>query len=392
MLNKFFKITAILTISVLVLFSVSLMGFAATAKTDTTVVPDRTTQERMTGVITYNPVTIPHYAVNTTLSGKVVVDGPQLVLKVNGTDVTALANVVKTADKTWTFSYTYNFNNAVGDISINLEAYTIYVNGKTAGNIHTGAAPVTQKVHVPYVKALEYSNLSWNSYDRITNVFGFSYNLMKVWDDGVFETAAQSTAATVEGTQSYMVMAADTIPNNGTLTKATITPPVVFRNFAFPTAGDYIWTYDTATRSYSVSFSITKTYSNGTTSAETKTITGLTPGTAGTISVTIEGVTNSTNVTVPAAPSAPVAPSITVSKVEVVFVSKATIAENENKNNYRVTYNLKITMSDNSINTFSNLEETVPNNGGNNSGSKAVTKTFNISGKDYTVTYVVTAN
>lgn len=395
MSNKFLRSFAILTISLLLILTSSLSVFAAAVKTTTGVTTDRTLQNVQTGVLTYNAVTIPHYASATTISGKVVIDGPKLILKVNGLDVTDKANIVKIADKTWTYSYNYNFNNAVGDIPIYLEAYTIYVNGQPAGNIHTKAAPVTQTVHVPYVKEFGYSNVTWDSYNRSSNLFTFSYQLIKVWDDGVNEIAADKTTATVEGTQTYTISATDPTHNNGAPdTAGTITPPVVFRNFSFPSSADaYTWDYNATNGTYRVSFQITKLWSNGTTSLEAKTIDNLIPGVNNTISITIEGVTNSITV---AAPALPVAPEITVTNAVGVVTAQETIAENHNNtngviyNNYRVTCYAVITLSNGTVYTSGTFEETFPFNNGNTSKTRNFTRTFTIDGKSYDVTFSLT--
>jgi len=389
MVKKLCKTTAVLVILSFLLMMGSFTALGAAKPTADSVTPGRTILNVQTGVITPNSVTIPQYAASTTLSGTVVIDGPKLVLKVNGVDVTAAANVVKVSDKIWTYSYTYQFNQAVGDININLEAYTVYINGKTAGNIHTQAAPVSQIIHVPYVKSFEYTNLTWDSYDRVTNVFSLSYNLVKVWDDGERVTDDQKTVGAVEGTAVYTLTASDPTHNGGVPDAfGTITPPVVFRNFSYPaSSAEYTWTYDDASKTYSVSFTVVKLWSNGTTATETFTQNGLTPGASNTIMLTMEGVTNSTVVI---APAAPVPQVITVSGAQAVYVGKEVIASNKDYNNYRVFYNLNVSLSDGSEYTLENLDVTFPFNKGNQDYTRSFTKVFTLGGQDYTVTFTLT--
>ncbi|WP_274365601.1 hypothetical protein [Paenibacillus thermotolerans] len=287
------KIAGKVGVSVLACSLAMSMGTSVLAAPKSTDAPitGRTEQNRATGMITSNPVpTLAHYATNVTLTGTVVIDGPQLVLLINGTDVSANAKLTKVADKTWTYEYNTSVDGLKGDVSYSIDAYTVYVNGKTAGEIHTRAAnAVSQKVHVPYIVSYDYVNLNWTTYDRVSNLFTFSYNQVNVWDDGVREIAEAALTAQVEGTQTY------TDPKSG----KTITPPVYFRDFAF-SSNPPVWTYNAPT--YSVSFEVTKTWSNGDSKTETITLDGLIPGIANPISVTVDGVTHTASMIAPAAP------------------------------------------------------------------------------------------
>lgn len=77
-------------------------------------------------------------------------------------------------------------------------------------------------------------------------------------------------------------------------------------------------------------------------------------------------------------------------KLVICLISVVTIIIKQN--NYRVTYELKIKLSNNDEFTVTGLKVTIPDNNGNSAGSKDVVRTFNLGGKDYTVSYTVTVN
>lgn len=420
----------------------------AAPNTTNSVSTGRTDLKVATGVITADKIpTLAHGDTDVTLTGTVVIDGPQLVLTVGGNPVDA--TLTKVADKTWTYSYKTTVGDQTDDVTFNIGAYTVYTNGTHAGQTHTSATSVGQTVHVPFVKSYDYTNLNWKDYDRTNNIFTFSYNLIKVWDDGVKEAVTdpvnasvsgngtyqnlgftitppvvvQSFAATegtfsnydrtnntydltfdltkqlsngksetttinesaVDASQDYVYNAAsdsdelfpyshdftftppvtvrDFTASEGTfsnynstnntytltfdLTKVlskgdpetvqvtetvdaagnytytaaddrapgysidfSFTPPTVFRDFSFSTDAP-VWTYNSTNNTYSVSFGVNETWSNGTISTETFTRDGLTPGIANDVSVTVNGGTHKTSLTAPAAPAPVIPPSVT---------------------------------------------------------------------------------
>lgn len=357
--------TAILASSLVLSMGTSVMAAPKTTDTQTT---GRTEQNRTTGVIIPNPVpTLAHYAKDVTLTGTVVIDGPQLVLLVNQKDVSSNANLTKVADKTWTYQYKTNVGDQTGDVIFAIDAYTIYANGKTAGDIHTRAASsVNQKVHVPYIVSYDYTNLNWLSYDRVSNIFTFSYNQVNVWDDGVREEVKGSLTTQVKGTETY------TDPKSG----KTITPPKVFRDFTF--SSDLpVWTYHAPT--YSVSFVVNKIWSNGDSVTETITRDGLTPGAANTVSVTIQDVTHTTSLT------APVAPASTITGLQVtdgVFVKRW----NNGADGYDGYVKLVYTMSDGTTKIYSTAWVKVATWSYNNADSR-LTKTATIQNYTLSLTF-----
>lgn len=127
----------------------------------------RTELNKVTGVTTLN--SIPARVDNAStvlLSGTVVIDGPQLELKVNGEVVKA--KTTKVTDKLWTFEYVHQLKTEnlleKKDEQITVEAYTVYSNGKNAGAFHTGAAPVSKTVDLtpPDITLNDY-NTDWTN-------------------------------------------------------------------------------------------------------------------------------------------------------------------------------------------------------------------------------------
>jgi hypothetical protein len=248
--SKLMKKLSTAVLATCLVFSMGTSVMAATKTTDT-LTTGRTEQIRATGVITPNPVpTLAHYATDVVLTGTVVIDGPKLVLLVGGKDVSLDATLTKVADKTWTYRYNTNVGVQTGNVTFNVDAYTIYANGKPATDIHTRAASsVGQAVHVPFVKSYEYTNLDWTSYDRVSNQFSFSYNLVKVWDDGVREVVAIPVIAQVFGTETYRSSGFE------------IKPPIVVNSFE---VSDGSFTnYNRTNNTYDLSFELTNKLSDG---------------------------------------------------------------------------------------------------------------------------------
>lgn len=399
-----------------IVFSLSTTAVYAAPNPNNNVITGRTELNVATGVIIADKVsTLAHGATEVTLTGTVVIDGPKLVLLVNGKDVSNQAALVKVADKTWTYEYKTTVGDQIGDVSFSIGAYTIYANGKPAGQVHTTATGTTQTVHVPFVRSYDYTNLNWTGYDRTANEFTFSYNLVKVWDDGVREEVTNPVTASVSGTETYQNsgftitppvvvqsfaatkgtfsnynrennaydLAFDLTKNlsNGTIETTTInefavdasknyvynasfegpfaysqdfsfTPPTVFRDFTFFT-GAPVWTYNQANNTYSVSFGVSETWSNGATATETITLDGLTPGATINEDVTINGVTHTKALTVPAAP-APAIPSSVIGAVAVSSIQSLWTGNGGNaQETYTLTYTINGTVS--SVNLSNNF-------------------------------------
>jgi hypothetical protein len=373
-------------------FSTSYAAMAAPAKSTKDVTTGRTVQNRQTGVLTYNSVDIPRYAKTVTLSGTVVIDGPKLVLMVNDNDVSSVSNLQKVADKTWTYSYTADLTGQVGDVTFNIKAHTIYANGMPATDIHTSATPVVQTVHVPFVRELKYINFNWDDYKRELNTFTLSYNLVKIWDDGSREIVEPKVSASIPGTENYAITASDITHEKGKVeTLGTVTPPVKVMDFSV--SSDSFTGYDQTSNTYLLNFVLHSDLSNGLSSD--KPITERVK--AGTTSVYT--ATDSTSPGAPyseeftfTAPKAPAAPVLTVTSAVPTITNQAELANNQDKNNYRVEYDLTITLSDGSTHVFEKNVITIPYNSGNNIGSKDVTEDRIIEGTTYTVTYTVTVN
>ncbi|MGG3470454.1 Ig-like domain-containing protein [Neobacillus pocheonensis] len=170
------KLGSVVLASTLVLSPSAPTILAATttpAKADVSSSTGRTDLEKTTGITTLNPIPARvNNASTVKLSGKVVIDGPKLELKVNGKIVNA--QIIKLNDTTWTFEYEYNLNPdnlaQKKDETITVEAYTVYQNGKTAGAVHTLAKPVTQTVDLtpPDIIIADYSK-DWTNQSITVN-------------------------------------------------------------------------------------------------------------------------------------------------------------------------------------------------------------------------------
>jgi len=307
---------------------------ATPAKSTEVQATGRTELQRMTGTISPDAIpTLAHYATDVVLTGTVTIDGPKLVLLVNGQDVSASAQLTKIGDKTWSYRYPTTVGSQTGDVAFHVDAYTIYMNGKTAGAVHTRAASAAaQVVHVPFIKYYEYTNLSWDAYDRVSNMFSFSYRLVKVWDDDVREIVAAPTFAHVAGDATYAASGFE------------IAPPIVLRDFAL-SAAEPVWTYEKPT--YSVSFTVEKTYSNGTTALETVQRDDLQPGMSNDVAVTLDGYTKTISLAAPAAPAAPAPtiPSEAAGVVDAGSIVSTWTGTSANGGNVQQDYTLRYTIN-----------------------------------------------
>ncbi|HWL22796.1 MAG TPA: hypothetical protein VNR38_03470 [Ureibacillus sp.] len=408
-----FKVYSRKTISTILagslIFSLGTVIVSAAPNSNNSVTTGRTEQNVETGVITADKVpTLAHYATDVTLTGKIVIDGPKLVLLVNGQDVSNKATLTKVADKTWTYQYKTTVGDQTGDVSFDIDAYTVYANGKPAGQVHTNARSVTQSVHVPFIEFYDYTNLQFTEYDRNTNIFKFSYNLVNVWDDGDREVVSSPVDASVLGSEEYQDK------DKG----IAIKPPVVVRSFntvnghfsnynrtdntydlsfdlisnlsngdqlvdtisetnvdastdygytashegLFPYSQVFIftppivlkdfvfsnespeWIYNEENKTYSVNLVIIKTMSNGDTVNETITRDGLTPGSTVVVSETVEDLTKSTTLTVPASPVANIPSSVT-GTVDLSTIKYEWTGNNGNGGNVKATYTIIFTIN-----------------------------------------------
>lgn len=243
---------------------------------------------------------------------------------------------------------------------------------------------------MPFVKDFAYANLTWDDYDRASNVFKFSYSLIKIWDDGQKETVEPRINASVLGTEKYPITASDKTHYKGAVeTIFVVTPPVKVRDFSV--SNDSFTNYDKTNNGYDLSFTLHSDLSNGTSKDEVITVKvgagKVYEYTA--VDNSLPGAPYSETFKF-TAPAAPVPPVLTVKDTSVTITNQEELANNEDKNNYKVTYDLTVTLSDNKIYTFNNLVITIPYNPGNNTGSKTVTEDHVVNGITYTVTYTVT--
>lgn len=383
-----YKIAALIGIILIVAQVLAPLSFAGGAiKTDSEVTTARTINNFRTGILEYDAVDVGKYQESVVLSGKVIIDGPKLVLKVNGVDVTSSANIVKVDDKVWSYSYLMDLDGQVGDIGINIEAYTIYVNGKPAGDVHTSAGTTTQTVHVPYVVSFEVSDLTWDLYDPETNTIYYSYNLTRVWDDGSIDTDSIRYNGEVDGTGTVEIYAEDPTHNGGESELVlSVEPPVYLRTIEVATeVSNYVFEYDESNQTYSVSFDVVKNYSDGTSEVVTLTYNDLVPGEDNNIYIEFDGMSIELVVN---APEKPVT-ELTVSSVNVVITNVGRIAQNHDNNNFRVSYDIEVTLSDGSVYYVDGFDVTIPYNSGNSFGSKDVSKTLSFDGVDYELDFTV---
>ncbi|WP_059171762.1 Ig-like domain-containing protein [Bacillus sp. FJAT-27445] len=148
------------------ILNASPMALAAPAAqaNDKSMTTGRTEMNITTGKIKMNPIQARNGNANTVLlSGTVAIDGPKLELKVNDQNVNN-AKITKIGDTVWTFEYNHplipeNVENKK-DEQIIIGAYTVYQNGKNAGQIHTNAEPA--KVMVD----LTPPDITFNDYNK----------------------------------------------------------------------------------------------------------------------------------------------------------------------------------------------------------------------------------
>ncbi|WP_026672910.1 hypothetical protein [Alkalihalobacterium bogoriense] len=333
----------------------------------------RTAQERVTGVISYDNVVVTRYASEFQLSGTVVIDGPQLVV-----DIPTAKNVsvTKLADKTWSFVATVPANGK-GDVNYNISAYTIYTNGKPAGDVHTRATAVTQSVHIPYVVSTLAENRNWTSYDRETNEFTLSYDEVETWSTGA--PVVNAKTGKVSGTEASFL-----VPG----TQTTVTDiPVANRDFTV-TSEEATWSFNNESGTYKVNFPITVVDSKGDTRTETVTKTGLTPNTFVNVTASVTDlfgtISKEVSLTVPAAPIVE-QPVVVVERISNISID----LEAQGPNQFKVVATYTIHYSNGTTKRV--VKETLE--GGNISNpttqnQNSVTKEYKISGIPHLVTAV----
>lgn len=328
-------------LGILLVFVLSTAVFAAPASTNV-VVTGRTEMEKQTGIITPNLLAAPIYhnvTTSVTLSGKVVIDGPALVVTVTDPSGMTVApeSVVtaKIADKTFVYSVVVNPSKFKGNVAYVINARSVYINGKTAGQTHTLAIPVTQSMRVAYVKGFEAANFAWGAYDRDNNSYPFSYNLVKIWDND--ERVASPVSGTLAGTEVLNIQGNDVTYDNGPALVAAMVPPVNIRSFA---VSEPVWTYDTAAKTYSLAFNLTKNLSNGLVETVAVQQNGIAPLAVYTFAA---NDARSADYTVPytfTAPAAPVPPKPVVSDVAITGVTSEWTGFDANGGNVKEYYTL----------------------------------------------------
>lgn len=212
-------------------------GASGAAVGPATVEPGRTVKETGVGTgvlkagtlaeLTYNKET------SVLLTGTVVIDGPKLVMKLTRYPQVQFS-IVKVADKLFAYTAVLPLGaDDKGKLDLSVEAYTVYQNGKTAGQIHsTVAGPVSAgHVHVAYIKEYQAVNAVFGTYNRTANTFPFSYTLNKVWDDGHVEVSGHIVE--VQGTtEVYGIVASDPAYKSGAapVTVRQVAVPVVLKD------------------------------------------------------------------------------------------------------------------------------------------------------------------
>lgn len=233
-MNK--KLPFIAVLSGLLVLNTASITFAAPASTNT-VVTGRTEQANQSGVILPAAVTeqiFHNTTTSITLTGTIIIDGPKLVLSVLDPNNNAVPQknitFVKVTDKTYNYSVTVNPSSFKGDVNYTLQAKTVYINGKPAGQTLTSAPDTIQTIHVAYVADFKYTNFTWCTYDRDSNEYPYSYNLIKVWDNGN-EDMQDPTTGTILGTDSVKIQGTDPTYDYGTVLLGTEVPPVNIKSF-----------------------------------------------------------------------------------------------------------------------------------------------------------------
>jgi hypothetical protein len=327
---KLYSKTVISTIiaSSLVLGLGSAVVSAAPAKLTQTA---RTEQQRVTGFITPDQVTVPRYAKEVTVTGTVLIDGPQLIVTIPGsTSVT----VQKIADKTWTYSATLNVEGLRGDQTYTISAKTVYISGKPAGDTHTLAQDIEYKIHVPFITSIVAENANFSSYDRALNLFTLTYNRVENWSTG--EPVITAELKSVAGTESDVEILG-----------STFIVPTAIKDITFPenlTAENYNW--DPATYRYAVSFVATIENSKGEKESVVVTKDGLMPGQVFSGNFTVSDNYGSLTKTYSfTSPAAPVAAIPTVTNISVAGAEYRWTGKDANGGNVQAKYTLEYTIN-----------------------------------------------
>lgn len=340
-MNK--ELAGMSVLATLLVLNTSSIVFAAPSSTNT-VITGRTQQNNQTGVITPTAVQTQIYhnvTNNITLNGTIVIDGPKLVLTVldpNGNTVSAdKITVVKVNDTTYTYSINVDPSAFKGNVSYTLNAKTVYINGKTAGQTHTSAPESKQIIHVAYVSSFEYSNLEWGAYDRAQNQYPFSYKLIKVWDDGT--KVPENITGIVSGTGSVLIQGSDITFDGGVITLATEIPPVNILSFE---TQNPIWSYNEAANKYDLTFTLIKNLSNGNNEQVTVSIQGIEPSATYTYTANDSMSPDFSYELLFAVPVAPEATEAVVSNVTVSIISSLWTGNNGGNVQEKYTLNYSI--------------------------------------------------
>lgn len=314
---------------------------AAPASTNE-VVTGRTIQNNQTGVIKPSEIQKPIYhnvTTEITLKGTIIIDGPELVFTAIDPDGSLVPSdkisVIKIADKTYTYSVSVNPSKWKGNVNFTFNAKTIYKNGKTAGQTHTSAPEQKQNIHVAYVSGFEYSNFTWGNYDRSQNQYAYSYNLVKVWDDGT--KIPQTFTNVVSGTGEVSITGEDVTYDGRIANVGTEVPPVNILSFG---TENIVWAYNEISKKYDLSFNLVKNLSNGKNEQQIISISDVAPSTDYTYAAkdtrSLDYVQNF-NFIVPAAP-VPVVPTAT--NISVNGISSLWTGNDANGGNIQEAYTL----------------------------------------------------
>ncbi|MFC5452110.1 hypothetical protein [Paenibacillus aestuarii] len=201
MKKKLRKLGTAAIASLLVLSAVPSVSAATT--TTSTVATGRTQQDVATGVIKVDSMQINKKS----LTGTVLIDGPELVMSVKDSNgVIVRSAVIRTfpiSDKLFGFSI-----DVPEDGNYVLDAWTVYKNGKTAGQTHTQAKSITVTVDTtPPV-------ITFNPYN--TNPTNQSITVQAITNEG----SLNETSHTFEANGSFTFVAIDAAGNK---TSKTVT-------------------------------------------------------------------------------------------------------------------------------------------------------------------------
>ncbi|MCG7343414.1 hypothetical protein MHZ92_04680 [Sporosarcina sp. ACRSL] len=290
---------------------------------------NRTEQNHRTDVITYNEVTVPRYAKEVRLTGTVVIDGPQLVVSIPGSKN---MTVTKVRDKVWTYEAVVDVSSIKGDAVYEISAYTVFVDKRNAGKVHSSARTVSQKIHVPFITSTVAENTKWE-YNRSINQFTLTYDIVENWSNGEKVNIAKSRSYTVRGVDNYVA-----VPGTAT----TLSVPTANQDFTF--SPEATWKYDATTKRYSATFNILITDSKGNVRKEAVTINGLMPGQVNEISYPLTDrygtVTKKAYYTAPAAPV-----DVVVDRLQNLTFTLV----QQNKNQFKVAASYQLVHSDGRI-------------------------------------------